>query len=66
MEVSFLKNAVKEVRKMRKMTLESLSEASGVPLSTISDIERGAEPRVITALRLAKALGTQVEQLWFL
>ncbi|MDO5785445.1 MAG: helix-turn-helix transcriptional regulator [Eubacteriales bacterium] len=60
-----MKNAVKKVRELRKMTLAELSAASGVPVSTINDVERGAEPRVITALLIAKALGTQVERLWF-
>ena len=46
------------------MTLEDLSAASGIPISTLSDIERGAEPRVSTAIRIAKALKTTVEQLW--
>ncbi|MCD8355902.1 MAG: helix-turn-helix transcriptional regulator [Clostridia bacterium] len=57
-------NRVKEVRLIQKMTLEGLSAVSGVPTSTIGDIEQGAEPRVITAIRLARALGTQVECLW--
>lgn len=61
-----MKNAVKKVRKLRKMTLEQLSAVSGVPVSTISDVERGTEPRIITALLIAKALNVQVERLWFL
>lgn len=59
-----MENSVKRVRLRRKMTLEDLSAASGVPVSTISDIERGAEPRVSTAIRIAKALKVPVEQLW--
>lgn len=57
-------NLIKKVRLRRKMTLEDLSAASGIPISTLSDIERGAEPRVSTAIRIAKALKTSVEQLW--
>lgn len=59
-----MENSVKRIRIRRKMTLEDLAEASGVPVSTISDIERGAEPRVSTAIRIAKALKTPVEQIW--
>ncbi|MBQ7355380.1 MAG: helix-turn-helix transcriptional regulator [Clostridia bacterium] len=44
--------------------MAQLSESSGLPISTISDIEHGAEPRVITAIILARALDTCVEQLW--
>ena len=57
-------NLVKKVRLLEKMTLEDLSEACGVPVSTISDIERGAEPRVSTAIHIARALKTSVEHLW--
>lgn len=57
-------NLVKKVRLLREMTLEELSAASGIPISTISDIERGAEPRVSTAIHIARALKTSVERLW--
>ncbi|MGM9627289.1 MAG: helix-turn-helix transcriptional regulator [Faecousia sp.] len=57
-------NNVKKCRKARELTLEQLSEKSGIPVSTINDIEHGAEPRVITAICLAQALGTTVEKLW--
>lgn len=57
-------NTVKKVRLRQGMTLENLSEASGVPVSTLSDIERGAEPRVGTAIAIAQALNTTVERLW--
>lgn len=59
-----VENNVKKCRKARKLTLEQLSEKSGIPVSTINDIEHGAEPRVITAICLAHALGTAVEKLW--
>ena len=59
-----VENNVKKYRRARKLTLEQLAEMAGIPVSTINDIEHGAEPRVITALRIAKALGTTVENLW--
>ena len=46
------------------MLIKDLSGKSGVPAQTISDIELGAEPRVYTALKLAKALKTNVAKLW--
>lgn len=61
-----MENNVKKYRKTRKLTLEQLAEMSGIPVSTINDIEHGAEPRVITALCIAKALETTVEKLWLL
>lgn len=57
-------NRVREFRQAAGLTLEQLAEKTGMPLSTISDIERGAMPRVLAALRLAEVLGTTVEKLW--
>lgn len=57
-------NNVRKYRMAAELTLEQLSAASGIPVSTIDDIEHGAEPRVVTAIRLARVLGTTVEQLW--
>lgn len=59
-----VENNVKKYRRARKLTLEQLAEKSGIPVSTINDIEHGAEPRVVTALYIAKALETTVENLW--
>lgn len=59
-----VENRVRLVRHSRRMTLAELARKSGVSDRTISDIERGAEPRVLTAIRIARALGVRVEQLW--
>lgn len=59
-----VENCVRKYRKAAKLTLHQLADRSGVPSSTINDIERGAEPRVITAIQLARALETCVENLW--
>lgn len=58
-----MENNVRSVRRIRKMRIEDLAAASGVPVRTISDIEHGAEPRVSTAIYLARALSTNVESL---
>lgn len=57
-------NNVRQYRTAAKMTLTQLAGKSGVPVSTIADIELGAEPRVVTAIKIAKALSASVEQLW--
>lgn len=57
-------NRVREYRQAARLTLAQLAEMSGIPVSTIGDIENGAEPRVITALCIAKALRVPVEKLW--
>ena len=59
-----INNNVKKYRLSARLTLNQLAELSGVPVSTINDIEHGAEPRVLTAIYLAKALKTRVETLW--
>lgn len=59
-----VENLVKQHRQKAGLTLNELAELSGVPVSTINDIERGAEPRVVTAILLAKALKVSVETLW--
>ena len=59
-----VENRVRVVRQNRCMTLVELSRKSGISDRTISDIERGAEPRVVTAIRIARALEVRVERLW--
>lgn len=59
-----VENKVKDRRKELGMTLEQLSQESGVPVSTLSDVERGIEPKVKTAQRIAHALGSSVDDLW--
>ena len=58
-------NRVREARLRRNMTMQELAKASGVSQSFISEIETGKhEPKVRRALRLAKALGTNAEELF--
>ena len=61
-----MKNNVKKYRMASRLTLSDLAEKSGVPISTIADIEHGSEPRVFTALLIARALKVPVEKLWIL
>lgn len=57
-------NLVRQFRQAAGLTLTQLAVLSGLAVSTINDIEHGAEPRVVTAIYLARALKTSVEQLW--
>lgn len=59
-----VENQVKKYRQAAGLTLNQLSELSGIPVSTLNDIEHGAEPRVVTAIQLAQALKISVERLW--
>lgn len=59
-----VENRLREYRVMRGLSQPELAAKSGVPVSTISDVERGAEPKVVTAIRLARALVVRVEQIW--
>lgn len=53
-----------EARTARKMSLGRLAGASGVDRSTIFRIEEGHEPGVTKAIKLARAVGMTVEELW--
>lgn len=59
-----VENRLREYRVARGMSQPELAHRSGVPVSTISDVERGAEPKVVTAILLARALGLRVEKIW--
>ncbi|MBN4664197.1 helix-turn-helix transcriptional regulator [Pandoraea nosoerga] len=55
---------IQQMRKERGMTLETLSRASGVSKSMLSQIERDkANPTIAVAWRLANALGVRLDQL---
>lgn len=58
--------ALRAARLSRSLTLRQLSDASGVALSTISDIEHGRieAPGYETVVRLARALDTDPAALW--
>jgi transcriptional regulator with XRE-family HTH domain len=59
-------NALREARHARELTLRQLSEATGIALSTISDIEHGRieAPGYETVVKLAGALGVPPSVLW--
>lgn len=59
-----MRNHVRACRIAMGMTQSKLAEMSGIPASTISEIEHGAEPRVMTAICIARVLGFPVEELW--
>lgn len=56
---------LKLIRIQSGLTLEVLAQASGLTKSYVSKLERGAStPSVVAALRLSKALGVQVEEIF--
>lgn len=58
---------IREVREAKKMTQEELAEKSGVSRGTISALENGTMRNTTskTLLKLAQALGTSVESIFF-
>lgn len=56
-------NQLKKARLAAEMTQEALSALAGVSRVTIARIESGSTASVRTLLRLARALGCQMEQL---
>ncbi len=66
-EETGLVNRLKERRAERGLTQEALAEAVGVTRKTINTVERGRfVPSTVLALKLAAALGSRVEELFFL
>lgn len=55
---------VLELRKAQGLTLPQLVERSGVPMTTINELERNPRnPRIRTLRALAKALNVTVDEL---
>lgn len=60
-----MKNNVREYREYKGVSLRWLAGKVGYGTSTLCDVERGKSiPNVRLAIRIAKALGTTVENLW--
>lgn len=60
-----MKNYVREYREYYGVSLRWLARKVGCGASTLSAVERGERvPGVYLALRIAKALGTTVSDLW--
>lgn len=56
---------LKELRDYHGISQRELARRVGVGKTTISEIERGDRlPNVLTAIRIARALETTVEEIW--
>lgn len=55
---------IKRIRKLKGITISTLSEQTGYSLQHISCIERNkCSPRLITAIDIADALGVTIDEL---
>lgn len=60
-----MENNVREYREYKGVSLRWLARKVGCGTSTLCDIEKGRSiPNVRLAIRIARALGTTVEELW--
>lgn len=60
-----MENNVREYREYKGVSLRWLARKVGCGTSTLCDIEKGRSvPNVRLAIRIARALGTTVENLW--
>ncbi|MGG4047489.1 MULTISPECIES: helix-turn-helix transcriptional regulator [Paenibacillus] len=60
-----MKNQIREIRKELKISQEELAKRCGVTRQTINAIENDKyDPTLSLAFKLAKHLGTQVDQLF--
>lgn len=56
---------LKDLRDYHGISQRELARRIGVGKTTISEIERGDRlPNVLTAIRIARALKTTVEEIW--
>lgn len=56
---------LKDLRDYHGISQRDLARRIGVGKTTISEIERGDRlPNVLTAIRIARALETTVEEIW--
>ena len=64
-EIMHIEILLKEIRKDRNLTLEQLSEKSGISRSHINDVENGnKEPGLSIMVRLAKVLDVAITDLY--
>lgn len=62
-----LRNRLHELRSERSLTQAALAELVGVSRKTINTVENGVfVPSTVLALKLARALGRPVEEIFFL
>ena len=60
-----MRKTIKRERERLELSQRQLAALVGVEKTTIGEIERGERlPNVVTAIRIAKALHTTVEELW--
>ena len=60
-----MNSRINEMRSYHGITQRELARRVGISSAAMSAIEREAHmPNVITALRIARELGTTVEELW--
>lgn len=59
-----VENKITERRHELGMTLEQLSKASDVPVSTLGEVEKGREPGVKSAQRISRAINKTIDELW--
>ena len=57
-------NKVKEYREYLGVSQRWLALKVGCGTTTISEVERGRLPNVVTAIKIARVLETTVEKLW--
>jgi transcriptional regulator with XRE-family HTH domain len=58
------KMRLRALRNARGWRLADLARFTGIPASTLSEVQRGANPSLTNAVRIAVTLGVSVNELW--
>ncbi len=63
-----MKNKIYQLRRLKNMSIQELSDKSKVPRTVISQLETGARTTVTTGtlIKIANALDVKVEDLFYL
>lgn len=60
-----VRNYIRQARARRGISQKALAQRAGIPANTLCAVENGTHtPRIDTAIRIARALGAPVEQLF--
>lgn len=59
-----MKNNLKKIRIEKGLSMQVLGENCGIAKGTIFELEKGAQPRIMTAYTISKVLDVGIYEIW--